>query len=58
MAPTSLIGQKTQTSPYGRDPKIAGYPIKMCEMLSRLNGPACSKSISAQYKNIILAKKQ
>ena len=58
MAPTSLIGQKTQTSPYGRDPKIAGYPIKMCEMLSRLNGPAYLARVSVHnIKNIILAKK-
>lgn len=58
MAPTSLIGQKTQTSPYGRDPKIAGYPIKMCKMLSRLNGPAYLARVSVHnIKNIILAKK-
>ncbi len=39
MAPTSLIGQVTQTSPYGRDPKLCGYPIKVCEMLRELDGP-------------------
>ena len=39
MAPTSLPGQVTQTSPYGRDPKLCGYPIKVCEMLSQLDGP-------------------
>ena len=39
MAPTSLIGQVTQTSPYGRDPKMCGYPIKVCEMLRELDGP-------------------
>ena len=39
MAPTSLPGQVTQTSPYGRDPKLCGYPIKVCEMLSELEGP-------------------
>ncbi|MFA7188647.1 MAG: thiamine pyrophosphate-dependent enzyme [Sphaerochaetaceae bacterium] len=39
MAPTSLIGQVTQTSPYGRDPKLCGYPVKVCEMLSELEGP-------------------
>ena len=38
MAPTSLPGQVTQTSPYGRDPKLCGYPIKVCEMLSELDG--------------------
>ena len=39
MAPTSLPGQITQTSPYGRDPKLCGYPVKICEMLSQLEGP-------------------
>ncbi len=40
MAPTSLPGQVTQTSPYGRDPKKQGYPVRMCEMLSTLDGPS------------------
>ena len=39
MAPTSLPGQVTQTSPYGRDVKLCGYPVKVCEMLSELEGP-------------------
>ncbi len=39
MAPTSLPGQVTQTSPYGRDIATAGYPIRVCEMLSQLDGP-------------------
>ena len=39
MAPTSLPGQVTQTSPYGRDPKLCGYPVRICEMLSELEGP-------------------
>ena len=34
MAPTTLIGQKTTTSPYGRDEDHCGAPIKMAEMLS------------------------
>lgn len=38
MAPTTLVGQKTATSPYGRDPKFAGYPIKISEMLATLKG--------------------
>lgn len=40
MAPTTLPGQKTTTSPYGRDPLEHGNPIKVCEMLSTLTGPA------------------
>ena len=39
MAPTSLPGQVTQTSPYGRDVNLCGYPVKICEMLSELDGP-------------------
>ncbi len=39
MAPTSLPGQVTQTSPYGRDTNLCGFPIKVCEMLSQLDGP-------------------
>jgi 2-oxoglutarate ferredoxin oxidoreductase subunit beta len=39
MAPTSLPGQLTQTSPYGRDIAHAGYPIRVCEMLATLESP-------------------
>jgi 2-oxoglutarate ferredoxin oxidoreductase subunit beta len=39
MAPTTLIGQKSSTSPYGRDPKFAGYPLKVCEMLATMKAP-------------------
>ncbi len=39
MAPTSLPGQITQTSPYGRDVKTQGYPIKVAELLSALDAP-------------------
>ncbi len=38
MAPTTLSGQKTTTTPYGRDVKIEGYPIRMSEILSLVNG--------------------
>ncbi|MBE7055365.1 MAG: 2-oxoglutarate oxidoreductase, partial [Ruminococcaceae bacterium] len=38
MAPTTLPGQKTQTSPYGRDVEAVGYPVKVCEMLSQIDG--------------------
>ena len=39
MAPTSLPGQVTQTSPYGRDTKTVGFPIRVSEMLSTLEAP-------------------
>lgn len=38
MAPTTLVNQVTTTSPYGRDPKMAGLPIRVSEMLSTLDG--------------------
>lgn len=38
MAPTTLPGQKTTTSPYGRDPALCGNPIRVCETLSALDG--------------------
>ncbi len=40
MAPTTLIGQKTTTTVYGRDPATTGYPMKMCELISTLEAPA------------------
>ncbi|MFH0900151.1 MAG: thiamine pyrophosphate-dependent enzyme [Pseudomonadota bacterium] len=40
MAPTSLPGQVTTTSPAGRDPATAGFPMRMCEMLATLRTPA------------------
>lgn len=46
MAPTTLPGQVTQTTPFGRDPKVAGYPIRMCEMLSTLDGVALAQRVA------------
>ncbi len=40
MAPTTLEGQITQTTPYGRDLKTQGYPVKVCELLSQTGGAA------------------
>ena len=40
MAPTTLVGQKTTTSPLGRDKDHCGEPIRMAEMLSTINGSA------------------
>ena len=46
MAPTTLPGQVTQTTPYGRDTAIAGYPIRVCEMLSTLDGVAFAERVA------------
>ncbi len=40
MAPTTLLGQRTTTTPYGRNAKNEGYPIRMCELLATLEGAA------------------
>ena len=39
MAPTTLVGQKSTTTPFGRDPMTTGYPLKMCELISVLEAP-------------------
>ena len=39
MAPTTLIGEVTATSPHGRDPQDMGYPIHICELLDTLKAP-------------------
>ena len=58
MAPTSLVGQVTQTSPYGRDPKLCGYPVKVCEMLSQLEGPEYLERVAVNnVANVRAAKK-
>ena len=58
MAPTSLPGQVTQTSPYGRDVNVAGYPIKICELLSSLDAPEYIERVAVNnVKNIKRAEK-
>ena len=57
MAPTSLPGQITQTSPLGRDEALCGLPIKVCEMLAQLDGPEYIARVSANsVKNVLSAK--
>ncbi len=58
MAPTSLPGQVTQTSPYGRDVKTQGFPIKVSELLSALDGPEYIERVAVNnVKNVKNAKK-
>ena len=58
MAPTTLIGQITTTTPFGRDASIHGYPIRMSEMLSTLDGAAFIQRVSMHdVRNIREAKK-
>ncbi len=58
MAPTTLPGQVTQTSPYGRDVEQVGYPVRVCEMLSQLTGAAYLERVAVNnVKNVKAAKK-
>ncbi|MHB9154358.1 MAG: thiamine pyrophosphate-dependent enzyme [Endomicrobiales bacterium] len=58
MAPTTLIGQKTATTPFGRDPKRDGYPVKVCELLSSLEGVEYLERVSVSSpRNVLGAKK-
>ena len=58
MAPTSLPGQVTQTSPYGRDVKTQGFPIKVSELLSSLDAPEYIERVAVNnVKNVNKAKK-
>ena len=58
MAPTTLPGQVTQTTPYGRDVKTAGNPIRVCELLSSLDGVALAQRVTVDnVKHVREAKK-
>ncbi len=57
MAPTTLPNQVTQTSPYGRDVSKVGYPVKICEMLSNVDGATYLERVAVNnVKNIKAAK--
>lgn len=58
MAPTTLIGQKTTTTVTGRNPKFAGFPIKISEALAPLTGSTYIERVAVNNpKNVIKAKK-
>ncbi|MBJ6750672.1 MULTISPECIES: thiamine pyrophosphate-dependent enzyme [Geomonas] len=58
MAPTTLVGQKTSTSPYGRDKSKDGSPIKMAELMAQLGGVAYSARVAVDSpKHVLEAKK-
>jgi len=58
MAPTSLPGQVTQTSPYGRNTQTQGFPIRISEMLATTDGAAYIERVAVDcVKNINNAKK-
>ena len=58
MAPTSLPGQVTATSPYGRDVNTVGYPVKVCELLATLECPYYIERVAVNnFKNVVKAEK-
>ncbi len=58
MAPTTLPGQITETTPYGRDVKLAGYPIRVSELISTLTGACYVERVSIDtIPNLLKAKK-
>ena len=58
MAPTTLPGQVTQTSPYGRDVETVGYPVKVCELLQNVDGAAYLERVAVNNPaNVKKAKK-
>ncbi len=58
MAPTTLTGMKTLTSPFGRDPHTDGYPLHVCELIDQLKAPIYISRVSvADTKRIFETKK-
>jgi len=57
MAPTTLPGQVTQTTPYGRDVNYSGYPLRVCELLATEDGTAYAERVAVDsVKNVKAAK--
>ncbi len=58
MAPTTLLGQVTTTSPYGRDKEHCGSPVHVCEMLATLDGAAyLERTALTDVKGVMATKK-
>ena len=58
MAPTTLVGQKSTTSPWGRRPGNEGYPLHMSELLSTLEAPVYVERVAlCDNKNIMKARR-
>jgi len=58
MAPTTLVGQKSTTSPWGRRPGNEGFPLHMAELLATLEAPAYIERVAlSDNKNIMRARR-
>jgi 2-oxoglutarate ferredoxin oxidoreductase subunit beta len=58
MAPTTILGQRTTTSPLGRSPKREGYPIRIAEMLATLEGATYIARVAVHNPRAIIAAKK
>ena len=57
MAPTTLEGEKTTTTPFGRDPSLTGHPLHVCEVFNQLQAPVYIARVSvADTKRIMQCK--
>ena len=57
MAPTTLEGETTTTTPFGRDPALTGHPLHVCEVFNQLQAPVYIARVSvADTKRIMQAK--
>jgi len=58
MAPTSLVDQKTKTTPYGRKPEDVGQPIRACELINTLEAPVFIERCAVNnVKNVLKTKR-
>ncbi|MCL6565607.1 MAG: 2-oxoacid:acceptor oxidoreductase family protein [Acidobacteriia bacterium] len=58
MAPTTLVGQTTTTTPWGRRPENEGFPLRVCELLATLEAPVYIERVAlSDNKNIMKARK-
>jgi 2-oxoglutarate ferredoxin oxidoreductase subunit beta len=58
MAPTTMLGQKTTTSPFGRRSKVEGYPLRITELIAQLDGAAYVARTSLATPAKVLATKK
>jgi 2-oxoglutarate ferredoxin oxidoreductase subunit beta len=58
MAPTTLIGMKTTTCQLGRQPEVAGYPLRVCELIRELKGVAYLERTAVNNPQNVLKTKR
>ena len=58
MAPTTLDGETTTTTPFGRDPALTGHPLHVCEVFAQLKAPVYIARVSVADTRRIMQAKQ